>query len=152
MNLKMYGTTVTKSCSLLNLGAILEKQLRPPICQLQWGKNQAVFFQGVLKTVTQTFSRFLHNGIPIRATLNCEFEEWEDPAYRAKASNPIDDPIRIVKRGETLSSIAQEEYDDPSLWRIIANENRLADPRRLFPGQVLTVPPLRSDSMDQRSR
>ncbi|MGH2412760.1 MAG: LysM peptidoglycan-binding domain-containing protein, partial [Microcystaceae cyanobacterium] len=55
-----------------------------------------------------------------------------------------DDPVRIVRRGETLSSIATEEYNDPSLWRLIAQENRLDDPRKLTPGQVLTVPPIRS--------
>ena len=50
----------------------------------------------------------------------------------------------MVKRGETLSSIAQEEYGDPNLWRIIANENRLLNPRKLKPGLVLTIPPLSS--------
>lgn len=119
---------------------------RPPICQLQWGKwngskpNEG-FFQGVLKSVTQTFSRFLADGTPVRATLSCEFEEWEDPSYESKKRNIVDDPIRIVKRGETLSSIAHEEYGDPALWRLIAAANRLTHPRQLVAGQPLTVPP-----------
>ncbi|MFN9943602.1 MAG: LysM peptidoglycan-binding domain-containing protein, partial [bacterium] len=54
-----------------------------------------------------------------------------------------DDPVRIVRRGETLSSIANEEYGDPALWRIIANENNLINPRALTAGLVLTIPPLR---------
>ncbi len=126
----------------------LGKMERPPICQLLWGKwggakPREGFFQGVLKSVTQTFSRFLPDGTPIRATLSCEFEEWEDPQRKAKAKNPTDDPIRVVKRGETLSSIATAEYGDPALWRVIADENRLSHPRQLVPGQRLTVPPLR---------
>jgi hypothetical protein len=123
------------------------KNPRPPICQLYWGK---LIFRGVLKSVTQTFTRFLEDGIPVRATLKCEFEEWEAPEFKKKAQNPIDDPIRIVKRGETLSSIAAEEYGDPALWRVIAQVNRMDNPRQLNPGQRLTVPPLPPDSLTQR--
>lgn len=115
---------------------------RPPICRLVWGIN-TVLFEGILKQLTTTFSRFLADGTPVRATLNCTFEEWQSPEQKQKKENPIDDPIRIVRRGETLSSIAAEEYNDPSLWRIIARENRIDNPRKLTPGQSLTVPPLR---------
>ncbi|PZO53764.1 MAG: peptidoglycan-binding LysM [Phormidesmis priestleyi] len=123
--------------------------LRPPVCKLYWGKQEA-FFQGVLKSVTQTLTRFSEDGTALRATLSCDFEAWEEPELIKKAQNPIDDPIRIVKRGETLSSIAAEEYGDPSLWRIIAAENRLVNPRLIRPGDVLTVPPLRADATEPR--
>ena len=119
---------------------------RPPICQLVWGTN-TVLFQGVLKQLTKTYTRFLADGKPVRATLNCSFEEWEPPETKQKKLNPIDDPIRIVKRGETLSSIAGEEYNDPSLWRVIAATNKLNNPRKLTPGQRLTVPPLPTNSI-----
>lgn len=117
---------------------------RPPICQLVWGMN-TVLFQGVLKQLTKSYTRFLADGKPVRATLNCSFEEWEPPETKQKKLNPIDDPIRIVKRGETLSSIAAEEYNDPSLWRVIAAANKLNNPRKLTPGQRLTVPPFPSN-------
>lgn len=128
---------------------------RPPICQLQWGKwggttpNEGLF-QGVLESVKQTFSRFSPDGTPIRAQLVCKFQEWENPTYVSKKLNVIDDPIRIVKRGETLSSIAQEEYGDPALWRVIAQENRLMNPRAIAPGDQLTIPPLRADVSSRR--
>lgn len=99
-------------------------------------------FQGVLQSVTKTFTRFTAEGIPVRANLNCTFIEYEDPNQVVKKLNPIDDPTRIIKQGETLSSIAQEEYGDSSLWRIIADANRLVNPRRLTVGDLLTVPPL----------
>ena len=35
-----------------------------------------------------------------------------------------------MKRGETVSSIAGEEYGDPALWRVIADHNDLDDPFR----------------------
>jgi len=124
---------------------------RPPLCQLVWGGkpnirhfNGSVLFKGVLQQVTQTFTHFTAEGMPVRATLNCSFLEWEDPVEQQKKKNPIDDPIRTIKQGETLSSIAQEEYGNSSLWRIIANANRLNNPRKLEVGTLLTVPPLPS--------
>lgn len=47
-----------------------------------------------------------------------------------------------MRRGETLTSIAAEEYNNPALWRVIAAANRLDNPRQITPGQRLTVPPL----------
>jgi nucleoid-associated protein YgaU len=47
---------------------------------------------------------------------------------------------RIVKRGETLSSIAAEEYLDPAMWRPIADQNGLDDPFNLVPGTLLLLP------------
>lgn len=130
----------------------LGKTPRPPICELHWGSPNPkdYFFRGVLKSVTQTFTRFLEDGTPVRATLSCEFEEWEAPTHKKKKQNPVDDPIRIVRRGETLSSIAAEEYGDPSLWRVIAAENRMDDPRQLVAGQRLTVPPLQLGDASER--
>lgn len=130
---KIYQLTEKKS----GLGATP----RPPICKLKWGRN-TVLFQGVLQQLTKTFTRFLADGTPVRAKLNCTFEEWISPEIKQKAQNPIDDPIRIVRRGETLTSIAAEEYNDPALWRVIAAANRLDNPRQITPGQRLTVPPL----------
>jgi Contractile injection system tube protein/LysM domain len=130
---KIYQLTEKKS----GLGAIP----RPPICKLKWGRN-TVLFQGVLKSLTKTFTRFLADGTPVRAKMNCTFEEWISPEIKQKVQNPIDDPIRIVRRGETLTSIAAEEYNDPALWRVIAAANRLDNPRQITPGQRLTVPPL----------
>ncbi len=127
------------------------KSKRPPRCQLIWGtisgKDSVLLPDGFLESVTKRLTHFLEDGTPVRATLNCTFKEWREPKKAAKIENPIDDPVRIVKRGETLSSIATEEYNDPSLWRIIAEENRLINPRKLNPGMVLTIPPLRINSL-----
>ena len=129
------------------------KSKRPPRCQLIWGtisgKDSVLLPDGFLESVTKRLTHFLEDGTPVRATLNCTFKEWREPTKEAKIENPIDDPVRIVKRGETLSSIATEEYNDPSLWRIIAEENRLINPRKLNPGMVLTIPPLRINSLTQ---
>ncbi len=48
-----------------------------------------------------------------------------------------------VSRGESLSLIAQRLYGDAAQWRHLQQVNRLPDPDRIVPGQVLTVTPLR---------
>ncbi|MCP6760383.1 MAG: LysM peptidoglycan-binding domain-containing protein [Fischerella sp. CENA71] len=127
---------------------------RPPRCQLIWGtisgKDSVLLPDGFLESVTKKLTHFLEDGTPVRAILSCTFKEWKEPRKKAKIANPIDDPVRIVRRGETLSSIAAEEYGDPSLWRVIAAENHLINPRQLNPGMVLTIPPLRINSVTQR--
>lgn len=49
-----------------------------------------------------------------------------------------------VRRGETLPQIAAraEIYNDSSLWSLIyrANRDQIRDPKRLWPGQVLSIP------------
>jgi len=48
-----------------------------------------------------------------------------------------------VSRGESLSSIALRIYGDPQMWQHIYRDNadRIADPDRIFPGQVLLLTP-----------
>jgi len=53
-----------------------------------------------------------------------------------------------VRRGETLPQIAAraEIYNDSTLWPLIyrANRDQVRDPKRLWPGQVLSIPRLAS--------
>lgn len=133
----------TKKIVNLTQPSIGKNKKRPPLCRLIWGTNSILLADCFLTKVTQQLTHFLEDGKPVRATLECKFQEWKEPEKQKKIENPIDDPVRIVKRGETLSSIATEEFGDPSLWRIIAEENRLINPRKLAPGTVLTIPPLK---------
>ncbi|MEG4495028.1 CIS tube protein [Microcoleus sp. D3_18_C4] len=127
---------------------LIGKNNRPPLCQIIWGKN-VLLPLGILKSLTKTLTHFLEDGTPVAAKLSCNFQEWQDSTQKKKIENPIDDPIRIVKQGETLSSIAAQEYNDPALWRLIAKENNMDNPRLLEPGKRLTIPPRRADSITQ---
>jgi nucleoid-associated protein YgaU len=61
---------------------------------------------------------------------------------------PVDTAIQppprlyIVRRGDTLSGIAQRELGDASRWPEIFERNRevLSNPDRIFPDQVLILP------------
>jgi nucleoid-associated protein YgaU len=129
---------------LLKLAKFDEDKHRPPVCRLSWGSVR-VFFQGVLERLEQQFTMFVENGTPVRATSRCTFKEWrtnyEDLNQQAPQSSDIA-KTRIVKRGETLCSIAWEEYRDSGLWRPIADENGIDDPVSLAPGTPLLIPTL----------
>jgi nucleoid-associated protein YgaU len=119
---------------------------RPPLCTMTWGKNTFGDSQWALQSVNQRFTLFLPNGTPVRASLGCSFQEWRSAKKEAsniKRSSQDVAKARVLKRGETLSSIAAEEYNDPGLWRVIAELNGIHNPRRVAPGQALAIPPLK---------
>jgi nucleoid-associated protein YgaU len=117
---------------------------RPPRCQLWWGSYCLI--EGVLTKMSEDFQYFLADGTPVRASLNCTFQEYV-PYEEAKSIYELHSPdvhrTRTVRRGDTLSGIAQAEYNDASKWRAIARANGIHDPRAIRPGQVLTIPKLR---------
>jgi hypothetical protein len=124
--------------------AMVDPELhRPPLCLFTWGKFS---FQGVLEHLTQRFVMFTPEGIPVRALLSVRFREYR-PAEQQMQEKPRSSPDRTkaytVKRGDTLCFISWKHYNDPALWRIIADANGLEDPLLLKPGQVLVIPPLR---------
>lgn len=117
---------------------------RPPVCQLFWG-DQGVIFQGVLKSLDQNYTMFLPNGRPVRATAKCTFTQWRANASDLKKQNLMSADVAKswqVRRGQTLATIAAEEYLDPGIWREIAAANHIDDPLALEPGTTLLLPPL----------
>lgn len=122
---------------------------RPPVCRLLWGRS-GVFFQGVLEHLTQRFSLFLEDGWPVRATLACTFKEWrtdEEEARRQDKQSVDVLKTHLLRRGDTLSSIAMKEYEDPTLWRPIAQANGITDPLALPYGRLLVIPTLPSGTV-----
>lgn len=56
----------------------------------------------------------------------------------------------VFNVSETLSGLAHRYYEDWSQWRLIANQNKIADPRQIEPGTRLVIPelPLEAGSFD----
>ncbi len=115
----------------------------PPVVAVEWGAAPLTGsdfpFVGVVSQLTQTFTLFKANGTPVRATLNVTFTEFAYPEIDQRKLDP-EFTTRVVKRGDTLSSIAAELYGDPALWRVVAQANRLDDPRTLEIGRRLAIP------------
>lgn len=118
---------------------------RPPVCVVSWGKETPPGsdfpFTGVVSQLTQRFNLFLADGRPVRANLTVAFTEYLDPTKDELETDP-EFTTRLVKRGDTLSSIAGEVYRDPTSWRVIAEANAIDDPRRVAVGVRLNIPKL----------
>ena len=53
-----------------------------------------------------------------------------------------------IEKGDTLSKIAKDQLGHASAWKQIFEANRdvLDDPDRIFPGQVIKLPPASNDT------
>jgi hypothetical protein len=116
---------------------------RPPMVRFQWGP--VISFKAVITNLTQKFTMFKSDGTPVRATLTVTFKEAEEmgsfPAQNPTTASRPGYKTRIVKEAESLDWIAFEEYGDASLWRYIADVNDIENPRKINPGQVLSILP-----------
>lgn len=61
-------------------------------------------------------------------------------ARDAQASEPNRDERYVIQPGDSLASIAQQIYGDPTRWRDIARANDIAEPYSLSVGQTLRIP------------
>jgi Contractile injection system tube protein/LysM domain len=97
----------------------------------------------VIESISQEFTLFSPDGVPLRAKLNTTFREaWtiEEQLDETPRHSSDRTKVRRVQRGETISGLAAAEYGDPRQWRAIADANDLDDPRIVTPGSVLVVP------------
>ena len=133
----------------------------PPVCQFAWNdpsfpganlpanyaQQKRLSFRCIVESVSQKFTLFSPQGIPLRATLTVTLREYKSLEQQLKELNlqsPDHTKSHVIKRGETLSGIASQVYTAPAEWRRLAAANAITDPRRLTPGQILEVPPIRS--------
>ena len=115
----------------------------PPLLKLKWASLQ---FTGHLISCKQTFVRFNEQGIPLRAWLDCVFQEFIAP-QKATLPRPLESPdttkYRTVHQGDALWSLSAKEYGQPEQWRAIADANGLANPRTLRSGERLVLPAIK---------
>jgi hypothetical protein len=93
------------------------------------------------------YTLFHPNGEPMRALVDLELAQAEDLSPPGIAQNPTTRGIaglrtHTVRDGDSLPSIAQSAYGDPTRWRVIAEANEIDDPLRLRRGAMLTIPRL----------
>jgi hypothetical protein len=138
---------------LFTLTEVLGDLHRPPLCRLVWGRYNFEDFKWAVQSMNHSYSLFLSDGRPARANMTCQLKQWRSDAEdqkEIKAASPDVAKTRILLLGETLSSIAAQEYNDPALWRPIAEANGIDNPRRLKPGQLLAIPPLPPGTTSRR--
>lgn len=131
--------------SIYQLVKIQPRTHAVPVVRFVWGAG--LQFKAIVENVQQKFTLFNPIGTPLRATVTVTFREYKTLEEQISTMNlqSSDHTKRhVVRRGETLSQIAAEEYDDPEEWRRIADANPgvVKNPRRLAPGAVLEIPPI----------
>ena len=112
----------------------------PPVCIFIWG---AFTFQCIIERVSKRFTMFLPEGIPVRATLSVTLKEYREVDVQVKDISLQSSDLTkrwVVTQGDSLWSIAAKEYGNPGDWRLIAEANRIENPRTLIPGEELVVP------------
>lgn len=135
----------TRTKAFYQLSKMQPKTHAVPRVRVTWGTGLA--FEAIVENVQQRFTLFNPDGVPLRAVLTVTFREYKKLRTQLEEFNLQSSDHtkqRTVRRGDTLSSIAAEEYGDPALWPAIADENQVEDPRRPTPGTVLRLPPLDS--------
>jgi nucleoid-associated protein YgaU len=135
------GLDVRTSTSLVVALTDLNPQSHePPRLLFLWG---SLVFPCVLEQVQQHFTLFDPAGLPLRAELSVTLR-GDDAIETLLKEIPLESSdkvkTRVLKAGETLQSIAAEEYGDPTRWRPIASASGIERPLHLRPGQVLTIP------------
>jgi LysM repeat protein len=128
---------------LRNLLNIRSESHAPPIVTFIWSTEE---FKGVVESLNVTYVLFSPEGTPLRAKLSLVLKEYRPVEIQLKdrpKTSPDLDKTWVVRRGDTLSSIASAVYRDASVWRAIAAANQIQDPRAIAPGRVLTLPRIR---------
>lgn len=114
----------------------------PPRVRLVWGRT-VVMASAVCKSLSVTYSLFDTLGRPVRATAKLGLTQYTSAAAQLAEmglTSPDRTNVATVREGDTLPSIAAREYGDATKWRVIAEQNRIADPFALTPGAALIVP------------
>ncbi len=137
------GTDVRSETSKIVALTKIDRDEQCPLpCEISWGNSQNPYdfpFTGVITNLSQQFTLFSADGLPLRANLTVTVMEYPDPEKNLRETDP-ELTTRMIKRGDTLSSISAEMYGDPTMWRLIAEANRIEDPRVLKTGVRLTIP------------
>jgi hypothetical protein len=113
----------------------------PPRVAFEWG---VFLFRAVITNMTQKFTLFTKDGVPVRAQVDVTFTQYEDEK-NYKHQNPTSgggpiERIWVVVRGDRLDTIAATVYGDATNWRRIAEYNGLLNPLILTPGQRFIIP------------
>ena len=114
----------------------------PPRVEFKWGQFA---FKAVVEKLSQRFTMFRSDGIPVRATLNVTFKQFRSLAEQLEEPrrNSADKTKRrIFTADDRLCLLAAREYKEPRFWRLIASRNNIENPFVVEPGDVLVLPPL----------
>ncbi|CAM5716319.1 LysM peptidoglycan-binding domain-containing protein [Streptomyces hirsutus] len=127
------------------------KKPASPWVRFEWGTARTTSFDGVLSSLSVSYTLFDVDGKPLRATCTLSIEEASvDPAGQNPTSGArTARSTHTVVAGDSLALLAWREYGDATAWRVIAEANDIDDPMALVPGTELMVPGLRDAGAEE---
>jgi hypothetical protein len=118
---------------------------RPPWVKFHWGTHLHTF-KAVITSLNVTFTYFSSEGMPLRANVDMNLQQFEPDATWANqnptSGTPKPNRSHQIQVGDSLDRIAARYYKDPTMWRQIAQLNGISDPLDLKPGRLLAIPEL----------
>lgn len=114
------------------------RTMAPPVLLFTMGQFA---FECVLVDVSQTFTMFLPDGTPVRATQSVSFQEFSRASIEAERGLFLGPPtLHNAGPTQTLSDLAGDYLGNPALWREIAEANGIDDPLNIEAGLALIIP------------
>lgn len=107
---------------------------------IYWGM---MVFQCKMTSMKVEYTMFNPAGIPVRAKVDCVFEEFISPENKSIMSNlssPDMSHLVTVKAGDQLPEMCNRIYGDSKYYLQVAELNRIANFRNLVPGQKILFP------------
>ncbi|MGN5377635.1 LysM peptidoglycan-binding domain-containing protein [Streptomyces lasalocidi] len=122
--------------------SLARKKPASPWVRFEWGSARTTSFDGVLSSLSVTYSLFDVDGKPLRATCSLSIEEAsvDPPGQNPTSGARTARSTHTVVAGDSLPLLAWREYGDATAWRVIAEANGIDDPMALAPGAELVVP------------
>lgn len=118
---------------------------RPRYVMVSWGR---LTFKGALKTININHSLFMPNGYPLRAKVDVVMVSalsFERQVAENSPESPDMTHVRYVHDNDNLPLMANNIYEDPSLYLQTARYNGLVNFRRLKTGQQIIFPPIKNN-------
>lgn len=104
-------------------------------------------FMGYVASSTISYTMFARDGTPLRAKLQITIVGEETALLQKRMMRTFNSPNRTKERvlteGDPLWMMAHQEYDDPAMWRTIAEANGILNPRKISRAMTLKVPSIR---------
>jgi len=123
--------------------AYKSKSKSPNFVQVSWGK---VDFKGRLTSFNVSVTMFRADGAPLRAKVDLAFISADTAAEAdqkaVQAANKTVEQRRVVKAGDTLSSLCKDVYGSASGYMNVVKYNQLTNFTLLTPGTELIFPPM----------
>lgn len=114
---------------------------RPPKCRFEWSSFS---FQGYVSSFNATYTMFLEDGTPVRAKVSLTIIGAElGNDVKVPYESPDRTKNRLINENQQLWEIADNEYDNPSMWREIAKANNIRNPLYLKSGTRLIIPAIK---------